>query len=405
MFAILASLIVPLQWAATPPSGIAYNFISGFCSGSTSSTGVSSGGVIPASSIGSTYIGGSSILGIILLIMLTVLMALGILYMIASATTIEGLKTVVKSELLELAATAIILTIFVGGIYASVLSMATQGSALQYAVPPDAGTSTYPPVSIRNVFVADCEMLSQSSVGMILPLFAIGIVNLGVRTAQTVNFKISTGAGTNFGFSDSLLSGISLTGNIIGQLRSMMSVMIILVFSVLFSLGFIYTLFPILLYIGIILRAIPWTRPLGGMLVALFIGYFMLFPVLLMVTLNGFNQIQVNVSPIGYSSTSTLPTDTISGFTGALNSATTGSQAESTIFYLLSDTLTSMFGLSHYGIINGFIYSFIEPSFFTILDIMIAFIISFDFMDILADLLGAPSMSSERLVGKLWLTK
>lgn len=404
LFVLLFSAVAHLQWAATPPSGVAFNFISGFCSGQTSSTGVSSGGVIPANQIGSAYIGGSSVIATILIIMFAVLMALGLIYMVATATTIERLKSLVKSELLELAATAVILAIFVGGIYASVLSMATQGSALQYVVPPESGTATYAPVSIRNVFVADCEMLSESSIGMILPMFTLGVVNLAVRSVQTTKFEISTGSGTNFGVTASPFSGISLTGNIMDQLRAMMSVMIIMTLSVLFSLGFIYTLFPLLLYVGIILRAIPWTRPLGGMLVALFIGYFMLFPVLLMVMLSGFNQIQVSVAPVGYASSNSLESNTITGFTGALTSATTGANAESSIGYLLS-SMGSIFGFTQYGIINGYIYSFIEPNFFTILDIMIAFIISFDFMDILADMLGAPSLSSQRLVSRLWLTR
>ena len=404
LFALLISAMAHLQWAAAPPSGVAFNFISGFCSGSTSSTGVSSGGVIPANQIGSAYIGGSSMIATILLLMLAVLMSLGLIYMVATVTTIEQLKLLVKSELLELAATAIILAIFVGGIYASVLSMATQGSSLQYVVPPESGTTTYAPVSIRNVYVADCEMLSESSIGMILPMFALGVVNLAVRTVQTVKFKISTGSGTNFGVSASPFSGISLTGNIIDQLRAMMSVMIIMTLSVMFSLGFIYTLFPLLLYVGILLRAIPWTRPLGGTLVALFIGYFMLFPVLLMVMLTGFNQIQVSVAPVGYSSSNSLASNTLTGFTGAMTGATTGSNAESSIGYLLS-SMGSIFGITQYGIINGYIYSFIEPNFFIILDIIIAFIISFDFMDLLADMLGAPSLSSQRLVSKLWLTK
>lgn len=393
-----------LQWAATPPTGVAFQFISGFCSGPTSGTGASSGGVIPANSIGSAYIGGSSVIATILVIMFAVLMALGLVYMLAALTTIERLKNMVKSELLELAATAIILAIFVGGIYASVLSMATQGSALRYVVPPEPGTATYAPVSIRNVFVADCEMLSESSVGMILPMFALGVVNLAVRSIQTTKFTISTGSGTNFGVSASPFSGISLTGNIMDQLRAMMSVMIILTFSVLFSLGFIYALFPLLLYVGIILRAIPWTRPLGGMFVALFIGYFMLFPVLLMVMLSGFNQIQVSVAPVGYSSSNSLSGNALAGFSGALTGATTSAQAESSIGYLLS-SMGSVFGATKYGIINGYIYSFIEPNFFTILDIIIAFIISFDFMDLLADMLGAPSLSSQSLVKRLWLTK
>jgi hypothetical protein len=146
-----------------------------------------------------------------------------------------------------------------------------------------------------------------------------------------------------------------------------------------------------------VLRAFPWTRAAGGVLIAVFIGFFMVFPILLAATLVGFQSFtaQMTVQANGGAQITTLeniPAQVIqdnSGL-GALNYI--GSEVASVFKAFFS---------KGYGLINGYIYEVIEPAGFTIFDIVLALIISIDFTDQFADLLGAPSLSSGGLLPKV----
>src|SRR5438445_1372311 len=88
----------------------------------------------------------------------------------------------------------------------------------------------------------------------------------------------------------------------------------------------------------------------------------------------------------------------LGGITMIINDLTNGFNvlaASNELVSLLSQSSRFLFqpiiNGAHYGIINGFIYTVIEPQMYVIFSVLISFIIAFDFMEDTGELLGAPS--------------
>lgn len=383
-------------------------FIQGFCTGSTGT--VAQNGTIAAQPIiGSGKQGVSTVVEYTALIMLAILMVMALLYMVSSIVNLPGLTNTVKSEMVEIVATGIVIAIFFGGFFAvSQLSGGNSGLAF-------GGTN-------RNIFVSDCEILAGSSLSLVPPMFAANLIsNLMTSFTDSAPPEIEI-TPMGFGGTFSPLAGLNLLPNTINYLTEITSLMIIALISVTFLLSIIYSLFPIFLYAGIVLRALPWTRAAGGIFISVFIGFYIIFPMVLYVTLNNFSSVTVKIvsnytnqtanvvelNP-GLSSSTTAAGTTSNTFIQNFGSVNSGPG----LFSFFSTTFSALWvnvkncasatapALSCHGLINGYINTFLEPAFITLVGVVFSLIISLDFADILSDMLGAPNLTTASLLGKV----
>ncbi len=389
ILAVAFLAVLPSTQAASTGTIVAQSTaVQGFCGGSPTGVGSvapGSGGVIPTTNILSGQTNGEqSILNLSVLIMLVMLMVVAVIYMVSYIFNLDMLKNMVKAEIGEIFITAIIVAIFIGSF--SVLSSATT-TQTGFAV---AGSSFG-----RGTFVDDCAYLSTASINLVVPFFAINIVRFVVATVDSVSIQIEP---TYFGFSDKPLSGYKLFDTVLGYIDAIAGAFILLILGTLTMLSIIYAIFPIFLYAGIVLRTLPWTRAAGGALLGLFAGFYILFPLLLHVMLAGYIGTITSVSATtqGQQSLSIL---------GTITSTVPNANGVGTLLTLLWNTITGMFSMIGTtvtnGIIGGFITGVIEPALFTTLSILMAFLISFDFTEAMGDILGAPSLSTKNMFGKL----
>lgn len=377
--------------AAGNLNSLAAQTLIGFCGGA----GTQYSGVIPATSVGMSNLDTSSLIVMIAAVIMTILIIMGILYMVGSILNMSSLKERVKGELLETIGTLIIIIIFIGGTYSSIFLAAQSISG---------GAIT----NERSVFVDDCAILTGSSISLIPAMLTFSIIKYVMSAAQSITIKVEP---NNFGFEISPLAGLSFSIAAMNQISSITSLMLLFMLSVVFLLSLVYSLFPLLLYVGIFLRAIPWFRAMGGALIAMFIGFYILFPMLLLVTLGGFSSFYISISGTYNSAAYTqgsqnaITTNTIGTFTGTISDSNNFAYS---IYYAMSsigDIFGSVFGLNTYGLINNYIIKVFEPSFLAIIDIVVAFVVSFDFADLLAKLLGSSSYSSQSFISKMWFAR
>jgi hypothetical protein len=102
-----------------------------------------------------------------------------------------------------------------------------------------------------------------------------------------------------------IIDGIAPFLDVIDRLFSFFSYSFIFIIATqIFLFNFITEMFPILLYLGLLLRVVPWTRSAGGYLISFFIGFYFFYPLLLtfFFSLDTFRniQLQANVSSLSY---------------------------------------------------------------------------------------------------------
>jgi len=389
-----------LLLAVLPASAAAQSLYSqGFCSGTTTGSGAqnaNTNGIIGAPLLGGSAQatqGVSTVVAYTCLIMLVVLLAMAILYMISTVANLPGLTNTVKSELAEVAATGIVIAVCFGGFFAA-SQLGGANSGLAFSGPS------------KNIFVQDCAILSGASTALVAPSFLLSVTDSFLN--QTVANTRVTLQPSGFGFSIQILKGLQMLPSTIDPLLSATSLISIALLSVTFLLGLIYSLFPIFLYAGIVLRAFPWTRAAGGVFIAVFIGFFMVFPILLYVTLNNFGVVTVQRINNYTAQSNNAVGNFISGNVFVTNSFVSSASAPGTIGGLMKGLwamepvcLASTPALQCHGLVNGYINAFLEPSFFTILGVIFSLVITLDITDVLADLLGAPTLQAATLLGKV----
>ena len=372
----LAAIAINANAQTTTPSST----VTAFCSGASSGTGgATTGGIIPSTNILSGQSNGEqSIISVSVLIMLAMLMIVALIYMVSYAMGLPALMNFVKSEIAEIALTGIIIAIFIGAFTAASAATTTVHVA---------------GVSIgQQTFVDDCTYLSDASLNLFLPYLYINLIQLAIDTIESLKISITP---SYFGFETSPLNGLNLFDSVLGILENITGAFIVLILITIATLGFVYGFFPIFLYAGIILRTLPWTRAAGGAFLGLFVGFYIVFPLLLHVML------------AGYAGTMTSP-PAPNANAGSIQSivqgvVSNGSAGGSAIMNNLVTFITAIAGFfgGQWGIINGYIYFVIEPAVFNVIAIVISFVIAFDFVEVVGDLLGAPSLSADRLISRI----
>jgi|GEM_PF-1297480 len=373
--------------------------IQGFCTGNSAGSGATAGnlggqptgGVIPNSDILSGQSNGEqTVLNISLLIMLTMLIIVSMFYMISYVFSLPALKEMAKVEIGEVFITGIIVLAFVGSFL--IISSATTSQSYFAAAGSNFG---------RNLFIDDCGYLATSSVSLLEPFFEINIVRFMVDTISSLKVTLEP---TYFGFSVQPLLGYKIFDNVLAILDDMAGAFILLDLGTLLLVGIIYAVFPLFLYAGIILRTIPWTRAAGGAFLGIFIGFYIVFPILLHLMLGGYAASVATGTPSSSgagqpgSSLSQQIINQLSGQSNANGATSTILNILETPFSIIGGAFASIFNSG--GVVGGFIKGVIEPAFFTILAIIVAFMISFDITEAMGDMLGAPSLKAADIFTK-----
>ncbi|MDE1810626.1 MAG: hypothetical protein KGH66_01110, partial [Candidatus Micrarchaeota archaeon] len=204
----------------------------------------------------------------------------------------------------------------------------------------------------------------------------------------------------NFGVSFSPFLGLQTANSLITLLSSFLGAFYLVLIAAAVLIGLIYAIFPLFLYVGIVLRSIPWTRAAGGSFLGVFLGFYIVFPLILFSMLGAYNTVFSSQSGGAIGNIGS-----VSDYSGIL--AGQGSPSFNPVAILSS--IGSFFtnaesGLSTIltqGVLQYIGTDAIQPFAYTGFSLIIAFVISFDFIDAAGDLLGAPSLSSDTMLKKI----
>jgi len=314
-------------------------------------------------------------------IVLAVFTVLGVVYAIAISFGIQSLKEFVKTELLEgMFNIAIIMMIAPGLAFAGgAMSFLSNLGGLTVQNMAGGGGAATSVTSAHDVYLSICKSYIGTGVVTTLPyIVSISVTMVILNTLHNLVIELKPGS---FGFSFSPFGGLDPVIALVGMEFSFFMLMIGFFVAIPMLLYIIYFLFPIFLYTGVFLRSLPWTRSVGGSLIALFISFYIVFPSLL------YPFAQYNAGQFVSLSLGNSIWDAVAF------SATTLLQAV---------PFSNVFGNSMVNQINVFADA-VSILAVQILGVLIAVIISLDLVEVIGDLLGAPSIRShsKRLLSKV----
>ncbi|MCL5679944.1 MAG: hypothetical protein M1465_01200 [Candidatus Marsarchaeota archaeon] len=277
----------------------------------------------------------------------------GFTYAIGYAFGIGPLLNFSKTELGEIGITLIIIIVLLG-----TMAAITGGTS------PGRIFSNY---NFYGIFNKDCYVMTLTALNTTSDFRGIAITQDIFSLMSSTKVSIDP---NYFGFSMFPFVGLTVINQIIKMMMEFTGIIIALFFGISIFLAIIYGLFPIFLYVGIVLRTIPWTRAAGGAFLGLFIGFYILLPLLIgFVATASF----VSLPPVSFPATSLF---TISSVLNPIAS------------------LTGLASLVNSNMIILFIEGVVAPSIYVIIGVVISIILSLDFAETMGDYLGAPSLSS-----------
>ncbi len=331
--------------------------------------------IIPSSSPGITSFSTlDSLIGISLIIMLAMALVAGIAYMLGYSFSIDGLIEFSKEEIGEIIITIIVVFLLVGTF-----------SVTSAIAPPTLITNTG--AYSRNVFLNDCSELSGSSIGLVPVFVDIAVSQEALSLVTSLSVSIMP---NDFGIAFAPLQGYGLVGNEVGNLMTMSALFAGIIIGIAALLGVFYAIMPFFLFIGIILRTLPFSRPAGGALIGLFTGFFIVFPILLHFMLISFGP---TVSAGQLCSVFICSQSGINGLAGGITGNPIGALGSIVASVSLALFSPSLFIQAMLGLITADVFAFFA--------IIFSFIVAYDFMEAVGDLLGAPSLRSESTLKKL----
>jgi hypothetical protein len=314
------------------------------------------------------------------LVVLLVLMLLALVYGLGISFGLERLKNFSRSEATESLFNLVILVLLIGGLPAVQALSAFIASIGQTVLSQTTGAVATAQPSSVHFFQNLCDYYLSSGVDTSIGgVFSLLGSLYWYQSIQTLTiYLIPNGFGLSampyagfYPYTQYLnmeVEGFILVGGIVSAAG-------VLLFS-------IYYLFPIFLFLGVLLRCFPWTRAAGGSLLSLFIAFYIIFPALLY-PFSSLNLQQSTASPSPcpntFEASSLESTSSITCLTGP--GSTAGSSAA-------VDQFTWFVGQVSYSVLQLF-------------GVIIAFIISFDLIERFGDLLGAPALRSGRLMQKV----
>ncbi len=410
-FALFAALLLAmclvgsLSAQSTGPVGTSTSG-NGFCNfvyTSPSGTAPGNNGVTSANSNWTSYAG---LLGYAVLIILAMLVLMGFVYGVGRAFQIQKFTEFAKTEYLESVANLVIILLILGGMTAVFnLVIYTSDIALigAAAIPPGQTTTQIPPItSSSQMYSTLCSNYINNLLGAVGDLSQVYLVQLVLNFLANfaVEFNVpqgqTGGAALPFvpGVSVMPLQGLFIESEALGIVSGAAFFVGVLNLGMVFLLFIIYYIFPLFLYLGILLRSFPWTRAAGGAFLALFISFYVVFPALL----------YPFSFPIQSPTLNTLNIPALNGLTGGkelINFASNlGGQVLGTVAQSVPIVNGAVPGDFAFKLLQGAI-NISSDSFLQLIGFIIALLISYDMLEMLADLLGAPSMQSRNILKKL----
>jgi hypothetical protein len=200
------------------------------------------------------------IITISLLIIFVEVSALGIVYTLGKAFSYEKLVTYSKGELTQALANIILIGIIFSLLLTIDIYKIFQTLDLQLnKLASDIIKYAFLPF-LWNTIMSVIESLSFG-ITFSIPISPVE-VNIGIENVQP-------------------LDGIAPFLDAIDRILSYFSSSYIFIIATRVFFIFIETILPIFLYLGLLLRVIPWTRNAGGYLIAFFISFYFFYPLLL----------------------------------------------------------------------------------------------------------------------------
>ena len=265
--AMLLSILLPVLL-----SNLSFSQVSGYayCSGLFQPSGNSGN----AYSIFSYPTSLNNMLSLSLLAIAVMLLIVGMLYAIGFAFKIDKLIRFSKGEIGEIIITVLIVLVLIGTF--SISSRVTPSSP---PVSPITGTSLFS----DSQFMSACTEAANVSIGLLPAAISFTVQGSILSFLQSLTISIEPNF---FGIAFSPLAGVSLITKVVGMLTDIAWGFVLLMAGVALFLFIIFAFFPIFLFVGVVLRTIPWTRAAGGAFLGIFIGFFLVLPALLSFTLN-----------------------------------------------------------------------------------------------------------------------
>ncbi|HUY70214.1 MAG TPA: hypothetical protein VMV00_01440 [Candidatus Baltobacteraceae bacterium] len=388
--AVLAILLVPFmsmtasaQSTSSQPANPVYSIAYFTCAGTNGHGGI----VDPSRSIlNVNNSSAQSLLSISLVIMLMFALLTGAVYGIGYAFKFDRLVRFAKTELNEVIITIIVVFLFVGTF--AVGTSAIGPSSHLFAV---AGQSFN-----NNVFVSDCSLLYFYGYQIFTSVIA---TNSFQKVLGFFFFSSISIMPNQFGISFQPFLGLQTASSVINFLNLFLGAFFMVMVAAAVLIGLIYSIFPLFLYVGIALRTIPWTRAAGGSFLGVFLGFYIIFPLLLYSMLGAYTTSFPSICP------QANDVNTLS----SLNSLVSGQSAPTfdptavvgTFLNLIQTELASAWTISSQGMLTYLGECGIEPFAYGGFALVISFIISFDFIEAAGNILGAPSLSGEGVLKKI----
>jgi len=321
----------------------------------------------------STYKG---LIGYSMLIILTVLMIVAFLYAIGIAFKISSLISFSKNEILENVLNFILILFVAGGI------AGVDGIVIGIAQFSASAVSTTQPsiTSTSSLYHSACEYYYGDAIGEIANLIPLALTVFMFNIVSLIQFNFMP---NGFGVSLQPFAWIGL----LSKMASSFSLPIVAITGIelinVYLLAIIYYIFPLFLYLGILFRTFPWTRPIGGALLGLFISFYVFYPAL----------IYAISSITASSSMQTLAQSTITTLANKLQgSLTSGLTTSINPGLMVSSTFASLIITYAEIIAIGGINT---------IGILISLVICFDLIEAFGDLLGAPSLAHGGILRKV----
>ncbi len=344
-------------------------------------------------------------LGIGVLLVLIMLALLGVVYAIGTAFNINKLNDFVRREYVEtLANIIIIVVVLVGGfaifnnatIFFADLAAGSIGTqALQT-------TGSSPTAATSQVFTAICNNYENTIINNNLYNY-VNVVSFLFIINTLVTLKINLDP-NEFGFTLNPLTGVQTLQTTVWSEEAISFGIISMGGMLIMLLFVIYFLFPIFFFAGVVFRCLPWTRAAGGSMLALFISFYIIFPALLY-TFSQFSAGNGNICGKG----------TLQATQELCSSGGIGSQVLSSLSANFQGVLAAalaIFGINAPGCtVYGFgcaLYAntvdftnTVAYSILQMIGLIISFIIAYDLMEFLGDILGSPSLQSGRILSRV----